>query len=257
MNGNDANTQAVAKARGIDPQALIAAAIEKGAGVDTLERLVALAKDIRAVTAREAYNEAMAEFSKRCPSIKKSRTATIPTRGGGSYSYTYSPLDEVCAIVDPILSDLGLSKRWTSPKYEADKVSISCVVSHRLGHAEESGPVTIPIMLDGRMNPGQSVGSSLTYAKRYSLQNVLGIAPEDDDDLSANEREEADETTGLVSEIMELWRDMKWTRAQVKGCLRAHNLSESLADARTSWATVDLAAISSLRDDMRKEARAQ
>ena len=59
----------------LDPQALITKALEMNANIDTLERLVLLAKEVRTVTAREAWYEAMAQFQKRCPAIKKSKKA--------------------------------------------------------------------------------------------------------------------------------------------------------------------------------------
>jgi hypothetical protein len=63
-----------------------------------------------------------------------------------------------------------------------------------------------------------------------------------------------DERDALVAEVKELWRYLAWTKAQVKACLRARDLSESLVDAHVSWATVDLAVITDLRDAMKKEA---
>lgn len=64
-----------------------------------------------------------------------------------------------------------------------------------------------------------------------------------------------DERDGLVDEIKNLWREaLKWTRFQVKACLKERGLSETLADDKVSWANVDLAEISALRDDMKKAA---
>jgi ERF superfamily len=171
----------------MNPQALLAAAIDKGASVETLERLVALAKDMRQVSAREAFFRAKAEFQKRCPPITKSKTARITSRRTGStYSYNYAPLDEIIAKVDPLLSELGLSKSWKQ-RPEKDGVSANCVLSHEMGHEEESGFITMPYgTADERMNPAQLVGSALTYARRYSLLAILGLAPEDDDDAQGS-----------------------------------------------------------------------
>lgn len=168
--------------RNIDPQALITKALDKGATVETLERLVALATTMRQVTAREAWFEAMSEFQRECPAIKKDASARIATRMGGVYSYTYATLPTILEVVEPLLGKLGLSVSWRQ-KHEGQAVSASCVVAHKLGHQEESGYITMPYLTDGgRMNPAQAVGSALTYARRYSLLAILGLAPEDDDD---------------------------------------------------------------------------
>jgi ERF superfamily len=173
----------VALAR-LDPQALLAKAIETGAGIDTLERLVTLAKDIRQVTAREAWYEAMAQFQQTCPAILKSKTAKIVT-ARGSYSYSYATLEEILGVVQPLLGPLGLSVSWRQ-KHDPHAVEASCVVAHKLGHQEESGFIAMPYGTDGRMNPAQAVGSALTYARRYSLLAILGLAPEDDDDAEGS-----------------------------------------------------------------------
>jgi hypothetical protein len=176
----------VALAR-LDPQALLAKAIETGAGIDTLERLVTLAKDIRQVTAREAWYEAMAQFQQTCPAILKSKTAKIVT-ARGSYSYSYATLEEILGVVQPLLGQLGLSVSWRQ-KHDPHAVEASCVVAHKLGHQEESGFIAMPYGTDGRMNPAQAVGSALTYARRYSLLAILGLAPEDDDDAQGTAHE--------------------------------------------------------------------
>jgi ERF superfamily len=166
----------IAMVRSIDPQALIATAIERGAPIETLERLVQLAKDVRQVTAREAYFDAMAQFKRECPRIKKDATANA-----GSYSYAYATLDGILDVVDPILGRAGLTISWRQ-KHEGNFVAASCVITHRLGHQEESGYVPVPFDVTGRMNTAQRVGSAATYAKRYSLLAILGLAPEEDDD---------------------------------------------------------------------------
>ncbi len=169
----------------LDPQQLLAVALERGAGVETLERLVALAKDLHAVQAREAWNQGMAEFQRRCPAIKKTNTAQIATQRGGFYSYKYAALDEILEIIRPLLGELGFSVYWEHTKVEPQKVSVSCKIAHVLGHSESSGEVSMPIADSSDRsggNPAQKVGSALTYARRYSLLSVTGLAPEDDDD---------------------------------------------------------------------------
>lgn len=170
----------------LDPQALIAQAIEKGAGIEMMERLFALAKEVRAGQAREAWYEAMAQFQRDCPAIKKTARAKIVLRGGGSYEYRYAPLDEITSTISPVMGALGLSVSWRS-RVEPDQVVVSCRISHSMGHAEESGEISIPITKgDGAgANDAQRVGIAATYAKRYSLLGIIGMAPEADDDAAS------------------------------------------------------------------------
>jgi hypothetical protein len=165
----------------LDPQALLAKAVEQNAGIETLERLVSLARDVRAFQAKEAWHNAMAEFHRRVPPIKKTKTAKIV--GRASYSYSYAPLDEIMGTISPVMGELGLHVSWESPTIEATRVVVKCVISHELGHSQDSGPVTLPISSESMgANAAQRVGIALTYARRYSLLSIAGLAPEDDDD---------------------------------------------------------------------------
>lgn len=165
----------------LDPQVLLAKAVEANAGIETLERLVSLAKDVRAWQAREAWHNAMAEFHRRVPPIKKTKTAKIV--GRASYSYSYAPLDGIMEVISPVMGELGLHVSWESPTIEPTRVVVKCVISHELGHSQDSGPVTMPISAESMgANAAQRVGIALTYARRYSLLSIAGLAPEEDDD---------------------------------------------------------------------------
>lgn len=170
----------------MDPQVLILKAIETGAGIETMERLVALAEHVREVQARAAWYSAMAEFQRRCPAIKKTAEATIQGRTGRmGYSYKFAPLDEILSTIQPVLGPLGLSVSWRS-RVELKQVVVSCRISHTLGHHEESGEIAMPVMEgESGANAAQRVGIAATYAKRYSLLGIIGMAPEDDDDTES------------------------------------------------------------------------
>jgi hypothetical protein len=139
----------------------------------------------------------MADFQRQVPAIPKTKTAQITTRGGGRYSYSYAPLEEILRVTRPVMAPLGLSISWRSGKVDGTSVSVICQVAHTLGHVEDSGTVTVPVTAgdDGRgANPSQRVASAMTYAKRYSLLGILGLAPEEDDD-SASASGDEDERT--------------------------------------------------------------
>jgi hypothetical protein len=167
----------------LDPQALMQSAIDQGADIEKLERLIALAKDVRAEQARAAWYEAMAEFQKEAPKILKSKKANL-----GSFSYSYAPLDEILGNVQPVMGPLGLSISFRLTEANAQQVTYIARIVHALGHHEDSGPVSMPIVQGGNVtegkgaNPAQRVGIAHSYAKRYAALAILGIAPEDDGD---------------------------------------------------------------------------
>jgi hypothetical protein len=123
-------------------------------------------------------NKALAAFQLAIPRIDKSATADT-----GSYTYDYAPLDAVVAKVMPLLGKHGLSL-ITRPTVTADG---RFVLSYSLLHASgerEDGDYPLP----ERGKP-QELGSALTYARRYILCAVTGVAPggEDDDGAAASQ----------------------------------------------------------------------
>lgn len=175
----------------IDPQSLIKTALEKDAGIDILERLFALAKDVREQQAREAWYSAMAKFQKECKPITKTGEARILSKTGPGYRYTYAPLGEIMSTILPVMGPLGLSVSYRT-KDEPDRIRASCIVSHEFGHSESSGEVSIPIEKanpEKGANAMQRVGIAKSYAKRYALLDIIGLAPEDDPDAQVEDRE--------------------------------------------------------------------
>jgi len=113
---------------------------------------------------------------------KKSHTATVPTKTGGSYSYKYSTLDEIIEVLRGPLGKHGLS--FIQPiVQEAGRAGVSTVILHKSGEAYDAGAVLLPCG-----DTPQAMGSALTYARRYALSAAFGIAAEDDDDGAQAER---------------------------------------------------------------------
>ena len=65
----------------------------------------------------------------------------------------------------------------------------------------------IEVPSGNKMNEAQAYGSALTYARRYTVLTVLGIACDDDKKLEVHSKEEAEEqqTENMKKELSELW----------------------------------------------------
>lgn len=165
----------------LDPQALIQTALDKSAPVETLERLFELAKNVQAERARQAWYGAMAEFQRTCPAVLKTKTADA-----GRYKFTYAPLSEIMDKIAPVMGPLGLSVSYRV-KHDttgaAPRIVAVCRVSHEMGHHEESGEVPVPIdNVTAGPSAAQRIGIASSYAKRYALLAITGIAPQDEHD---------------------------------------------------------------------------
>lgn len=99
----------------------------------------------------------------------------------GNYG-KYATLDTVIDAIDQPLHDNDLTYVQLI-RTEAEKsVLVTQLIYAPTGEAIES---VYPILCIEDKNP-QKFGGSITYARRYSLMALLGLAPEDDDGNSAS-----------------------------------------------------------------------
>lgn len=107
------------------------------------------------------------------------------TADAGSYRYAYANLAAATTAARSVLGKHGLAVNQDAVTEEGH-VAIYTTIWHRSGHRESFGPL--------RMPPGrgpQETGSAITYARRYHLMAVLGLATEDDDGKAAQQAAEA------------------------------------------------------------------
>lgn len=121
--------------------------------------------------------EALVEFQKELPRIVKDSTAKIPTKGGGGYSYSYADLTAVTDKIIPRLANHGLA--WSSQPTLHDGVF---VLHYTLLHGESGESIEGDYPLPGGNLGPQDLGKAITYARRYALVAVTGVAPGGDDD---------------------------------------------------------------------------
>ena len=167
----------------VDPAqgSLVQLAIEKGVDVEVLERIVALQERVTTRNARTYFFEALSSFQENCPAIPKAKTASIATKSGASYSYTYATLDDIAEAIRPALTLHGLSYSWTTEDSENPEIlNVVCVLRHKDGH-EQRATFPTPIDTGARMSAAQKTGAALTYGRRQSLVSVLGLTTTDDD----------------------------------------------------------------------------
>lgn len=155
----------------------ISQAISQQLPVETMEKLFALREKVKAEFAKEAFIKAMSGFQRSCPVIKK--TKKVLNKDGTTVRYMFAPLDSIVDQIKKPLADNELAYRWET-KQETGVVRAICIVTHILGHSESS-EFEVPVDIEGYMTQPQKSASALTFAKRYSLCNALGISTGDED----------------------------------------------------------------------------
>jgi len=166
----------------------ISQAIQNSLPVETMEKLFSLRERVKAEQAKEAYVKAVSKFQRECPIIEK--TKKVLNKDGRTVRYQYAPIEAIAEQIKKPLTSNGLSYRWEVENKEGFMKAIA-VITHEMGHSEKSS-FEIPIDKEGFMTAPQKYASSLTFAKRYSLCNALGISTgeEDDDSNTVNKEKE-------------------------------------------------------------------
>jgi hypothetical protein len=128
--------------------------------------------------ARKAFVVAMADFKNHAPTILKNKQVSF-----SQTKYKHATLDNVCDILIPALSKVGISHRW-DVKQANGLIEVTCILTHVLGHSERTSMTGEPDK-SGSKNPIQSIASATTYLQRYTFLAATGMAVRDTDNDGA------------------------------------------------------------------------
>ena len=115
----------------------------------------------------------------------QSQSQTLKKTATGHH-YKFTPLDDVIDYIRPLLSDNGFSyvQFPDTPPNGEPVVALTTRLMHTSGEWLEA-TMTMPIpQLSGNANAAQNYGAALTYARRYALTSILGLATDEDVDAA-------------------------------------------------------------------------
>lgn len=158
------------------PADLLALAVQQGADLDKLERLMALQERWEAGQAKKAYNEAFSAFKAEAVRIVKNRSVTAGPLSGKKYAELFA----VVNAITPALSAHGLSAAWSITKDEKEWIEVTCTLKHVGGHTE-SVSMGGPPDAGGAKNAIQARASTVSYLERYTIKAITGLSEQDDD----------------------------------------------------------------------------
>lgn len=156
---------------------LIRFAIQSNASMEMLERLMALKERDDANEARKAFHDAKAAFKQENIHVTKDKE-------NKQFKSMYTTIGNLVGTVSPFLGKHGLSAAWDVKQPGDGTISVTCTLTHRMGHSE-STTLVVPPDGSGSKNPIQQIKSAITYAKVVTFEDVCGIASSDaneDDD---------------------------------------------------------------------------
>ncbi len=95
---------------------------------------------------------------------------------GQNRNYKYATLAHIIKTVTPVLTANGIAVVQTCEPASPGALRVTTTLLHKSGQFLE-GTLEMP----GGSTP-QQAGSAMTYARRYSLAAILGVAADEDDD---------------------------------------------------------------------------
>jgi len=118
------------------------------------------------------FNNAFLAAQRHMPTIKK-------TSDNPHFKSKFADFVELVEKVKPVLNAHGLYFLHTvSSDIDGNNIVVSCEVIH----AESGQSKASSVSWRPEKNTAQSVGSLITYMKRYTLQAMCGVAADDEDD---------------------------------------------------------------------------
>lgn len=155
----------------VTPMQMVQIAVERGADIDQLTKLMDLQERWEKSEAQKAYVTAMSQFREKCPIIEKSREG---------HNCKYAGLAETIEQIKELLSEFNFSHSWKTEQIEGE-TKVTCFLTHAMGHSESTS-LTAPADTSGSKNNIQGIGSTISYLERYTLFAILGLASKDMDD---------------------------------------------------------------------------
>jgi hypothetical protein len=124
--------------------------------------------------------------------------ANVPKTASNPYFKSkYAPLDAIVEATRPVLLKHGLAITQ-SPLFMEGMAGVETTIIHKGGHS-----TTTTLLLPLKDQSPQGVGGAITYARRYALAAVCGIASEDDLDGNEHLPVKKEEARPAIAKVMD------------------------------------------------------
>jgi hypothetical protein len=140
--------------------------------IERIERMSTLYERSVARSAKAAYDAALSEMQPQLPIIDK--------RGKGHNGARYALWEDIAEGILSVTAQHGFSLTFRVKPLDKS-VDVTAVLAHRDGHREETS-FPFPLDATGNKSPIQSVGSSISYGKRYTACALLNVIAHGEDD---------------------------------------------------------------------------
>lgn len=150
-------------------------AVEKG-DVATIDKLASLYERAAEKSAEQQFNSALTAFQNEAKVIGKNRKVEYVNKSGVKTAYGFVDFEHLTEQIRPLLDKHGLAFSHDTSIDEKQMMTVTCTLRHVLGHREKSS-FTLPTTAQTpAMSDQQRYAAALTFARRYTLIQALGLA---------------------------------------------------------------------------------
>ena len=180
--------------------------------------------------------EALSKFQGSLKQPKLNKSVKVTTKDGRSYTFQYADLGACISAAAPELQKNGLAVMQTIQ----GQVLVT-TLSHSSGeYINSQMPLNQQTLFSTAF---QSIGSMITYLKRYAYCAILGIVADDDDDANAACGNQVEYTDGKQAAVKPAARSSANTKsgvtgAQLKGFMSDMNAKQSIDELMALWSTI-------------------
>ena len=178
--------------------------------------------------------KALSQFQGSVKQPKLNKSVTVRTKEGGSYKFQYADLGACISAAAPELQKNGLAVIQTIQ----GQVLVT-TLSHTSGEFINS---QMPLNQSTLFSTAfQSIGSMITYLKRYAYCAILGIVADEDDDANAACGNQVEYNNGKQAAGKAASKEGAGSSkagingAQLKGFINDMNAKESIDELMAYW----------------------
>ena len=202
---------------------LLTKATDPNIDADKLEKLMGLYERFEDRRAEKAFNEALADFQKECPTITMNQKVDFDSKKQSSsrVNFGYATFSEMVHAVKPILTKFGLSFSFSTEEAQ-NKMKMVTIISHVEGHKREFTSHHEGLG-QGGTTAGQKRRGAYTTAKRTALELALGLVIVDSEDEKRHSID-TEITEEQLAEIDQLLKDTDTNLEDFEGHMKVSTL---------------------------------
>jgi hypothetical protein len=226
--------------------------LDPSAGVEKLERMMAMYERLKAKEAELAFNAAKGRILKKLAGIKivKNRPV-LPESGNGKpqkgtfEAFKYAPLEEIDKHLRPLLTEEQMDLSYSDEPCDGGGILIRGRLKHLPGGHYEDSFMPAPFDTTGGKSNVQAVGSTNSFLRRYVACNIFNIVVVGDDDDGTGgtiDEPQAKTIVALIKKAKVGPKFLKYMRAQSveeAGSLEAAVTTIAARDYRKAVSTLE------------------